>query len=109
MPRTSLPSSGPRVVRRAAAIAALVGALLVGAAASAVAAPTPMVDLGDASSDLGGELNLRVCAVAGSPSAMTRSGSSLLCPTAIEELDGRRFVFYGLGDRRAGLAELERA
>jgi hypothetical protein len=28
---------------------------------------------------------------------------------AIEELDGRRFVFYGLGDRRAGLAELERA
>jgi hypothetical protein len=63
----------------------------------------------DGEADLGGELNLRVCAVAGSPSAMTRSGSSLLCPTAIEELDGRRFVFYGLGDRRAGLAELERA
>jgi hypothetical protein len=108
MPRTSLPSSGPRVVRRAAAIAALVGALLVGAAASAVAAPTPMVDLGDASSDLG-ERNLRVCAVAGPPSAMTRVGSSLPARPRSRSSTAGVSSSTGLADRHVGLAELERA
>jgi hypothetical protein len=106
MPRTSLPSSGPRVVRRAAASAALVGALLVGAAASAVAAPTPMVDLGDASSDLGGELNLRVCAVAGPPSAMTRVGSSLPARPRSRSSTAGVSSSTGLADRHVGLAEL---
>jgi hypothetical protein len=49
MSRTSSSYSGARVVRRAAGVAALAAALLVGAASSAVAAPTPMVDLGTAS------------------------------------------------------------
>jgi predicted GH43/DUF377 family glycosyl hydrolase len=27
-------------------------------------------------------------------------------PTAIEEIDGRRFVFYGMADSQIGVAEL---
>ena len=40
-----------------------------------------------------------------------RSGTvdNVVFPTAIEEVDGRQFVFYGMADSRIGVAELERA
>ena len=39
-----------------------------------------------------------------------RSGTvaNVVFPTAIAEVDGRRFVFYGMADSRIGVAELER-
>lgn len=42
--------------------------------------------------------------------AEERSGTvdNVVFPTAIEEVDGRRFVFYGMADSRIGVAELER-
>ena len=33
---------------------------------------------------------------------------NVVFPTAIEEVDGRRFVFYGMADSRIGVALLER-
>ncbi|MBD8078383.1 glycosidase [Cellulosimicrobium arenosum] len=33
---------------------------------------------------------------------------NVVFPTAIEEIDGRRFVFYGMADSKIGVAELER-
>jgi predicted GH43/DUF377 family glycosyl hydrolase len=33
---------------------------------------------------------------------------NVVFPTAIEEFDGRHFVFYGMADSRIGVAELER-
>jgi predicted GH43/DUF377 family glycosyl hydrolase len=43
--------------------------------------------------------------------AEERSGTvdNVVFPTAIEEVDGRRFVFYGMADSRIGVALLERA
>ena len=43
--------------------------------------------------------------------AEERSGTvdNVVFPTAIEEVDGRRFVFYGMADSRIGVAELVRA
>ena len=40
-----------------------------------------------------------------------RSGTvdNVVFPTAIEEVDGRHFVFYGMADSRIGVAELERS
>ena len=40
-----------------------------------------------------------------------RSGTvdNVVFPTAIEAVDGRSFVFYGMADSRIGVAELERA
>lgn len=39
-----------------------------------------------------------------------RSGAvaNVVFPTAIEEIDGRRFVFYGMADARIGVAQLDR-
>jgi predicted GH43/DUF377 family glycosyl hydrolase len=39
-----------------------------------------------------------------------RSGivNNVVFPTAIEEVDGRRFVFYGMADAKIGVAELKR-
>ena len=39
-----------------------------------------------------------------------RSGTvdNVVFPTAIEAVDGRDFVFYGMADSRIGVAELER-
>jgi len=39
-----------------------------------------------------------------------RSGTvdNVVFPTAIEAVDGRTFVFYGMADSRIGVAELER-
>ena len=39
-----------------------------------------------------------------------RSGivPNVVFPTAVEEIDGRQFVFYGMADSRIGVAELDR-
>jgi beta-1,2-mannobiose phosphorylase / 1,2-beta-oligomannan phosphorylase len=43
--------------------------------------------------------------------AEERSGTvdDVVFPTAIEEVDGRHFVFYGMADSRIGVAQLDRA
>ncbi|WP_433776544.1 glycoside hydrolase family 130 protein [Microbacterium sp. gxy059] len=40
---------------------------------------------------------------------LTGTLGNVVFPTAIEEIDGRRFVFYGMADSKIGVAELTRA
>jgi predicted GH43/DUF377 family glycosyl hydrolase len=44
-----------------------------------------------------------------SPEELAGTVPNVVFPTAIEEIDGVAFVFYGMADTRIGVARLERA